>query len=69
LKRRCVWSAESGSLDRAKAFLEIQKEFGRFDRYIRHFIGGKPIQNRHRSMKQVPVDQKVRRQTVPGSAS
>jgi len=69
LKRRCAWSAESGSLDRAKAFLEIQKEFGRFDRYIWHFTGGKPIQNRRRSMKQVPVDRKVRRQTVPGSAS
>jgi len=55
LKRRCVWSAESGSLDRAKAFLEIQKEFGRFDRYIWQFTGGKPVQNRRRSMQQVPA--------------
>ena len=43
------------SILNAKAFLEIQKEFGRFDRYIWQFTGGKPLQNRRRSMKQVPA--------------
>ena len=43
------------SILNARAFLEIQKEFGRFDRYIWQFTGGKPIQNRRRSMKQVPA--------------
>ncbi len=43
------------SILNARAFLEIQKEFGRFDRYIWQFTGGKPIQNRRRTMKQVPA--------------
>jgi DNA-3-methyladenine glycosylase I len=43
------------SILNAKAFLEIQKEFGRFDRYIWQFSGGKPIQNRHRNLRQVPA--------------
>jgi DNA-3-methyladenine glycosylase I len=29
----------------AKAFLEVQKEFGTFDRYIWQFVGGRPKQN------------------------
>ena len=43
------------SILNAKAFLEIQKEFGRFDRYIWQFTGGKPIQNRCRNLQQVPA--------------
>ena len=43
------------SIQNAKAFLQVQKEFGRFDRYIWQFTGGKPIQNRRRNMKQVPA--------------
>src|SRR5215471_16242516 len=34
----------------ARAFLEVQKEFGSFDRYIWEFVGGKPIVNRWNSM-------------------
>jgi DNA-3-methyladenine glycosylase I len=30
----------------AKAFLDVQKEFGTFDRYIWQFVGGRPKQNR-----------------------
>ena len=32
----------------AKAFLEVKKEFGSFDRYIWLFVGGKPIPRAHR---------------------
>ena len=39
----------------AKAFLAVQEEFGSFDRYIWRFVGGQPIINRHRSMKEVPA--------------
>jgi DNA-3-methyladenine glycosylase I len=39
----------------AKSFLEVQEEFGSFDIYIWQFVGGKPIQNRHRSMKDIPA--------------
>lgn len=39
----------------ARAFLEVQEEFGSFDAYIWGFTGGKPIQNSWKTMKQVPV--------------
>jgi len=39
----------------AKLFLEIQKEFGSFDKYIWQFVGGKPIKNKFRSIKQIPA--------------
>jgi DNA-3-methyladenine glycosylase I len=38
----------------AKAFLAVQKEFGSFDAYIWQFVGGRPIQNHRRTMKEVP---------------
>lgn len=37
----------------AKAFLEVQKEFGSFNKYIWQFIGGKPKLNRRRSLKEI----------------
>jgi len=39
----------------ARAYLEVQKEFGTFDAYIWQFVGGKPIQNSWKAMKQVPA--------------
>jgi len=33
----------TGTIKNAKAFIEIQKEFGSFDKYIWQFVGGKPI--------------------------
>jgi len=39
----------------AKAFLAVQKEFGSFDAYVWRFVGGKPIQNRRKAIKQVPA--------------
>ncbi|WP_437184928.1 DNA-3-methyladenine glycosylase I [Planctomicrobium sp. SH668] len=39
----------------AVAFLEIQKEFGSFDRYIWRFVGGSTIQNRWDEFKSVPT--------------
>jgi DNA-3-methyladenine glycosylase I len=38
----------------AAAFLQIQKEFGSFDRYIWNFVGKKPIVNRRKSLKDIP---------------
>src|SRR4030066_2240599 len=32
-----------GAINNAKRFLEVQKEFGTFDRYIWGFVGGKPL--------------------------
>ena len=39
----------------AKAFLEVQKEFGTFSEYIWGFVGGKPIQNRFTKDSDVPA--------------
>ena len=39
----------------AKCFLDIQKEFGSFDKYIWQFTGGKPIINHWKSLKEIPV--------------
>jgi DNA-3-methyladenine glycosylase I len=39
----------------ARAFLETQAQFGSFDAYLWQFVGGKPLQNRWSSLKQVPA--------------
>ncbi len=43
------------SVGNAKAFLDVQKEFGSFDKYIWGFVGGKPTQNRFRKMADLPA--------------
>ena len=43
------------SVANAAAFLAVQKEFGSFDQYIWSFTGGKVLQNRRQSMKDVPA--------------
>lgn len=39
----------------ARAFLAVQQEFGSFDRYLWSFVGGRPIVNQRRTMKDVPT--------------
>lgn len=45
----------SSAISNAKAFLDVQREFGSFDRYIWGFVGGRPIRNGWTSKKQVPA--------------
>jgi DNA-3-methyladenine glycosylase I len=45
----------SATILNAQKFLEIQKEFGTFDAYIWQFVGGKPLDNKARSIKQIPA--------------
>ena len=45
----------AATIQNAKAFRAVRKEFGSFDTYLWGFIGGKPIQNRWRSMADVPA--------------
>jgi DNA-3-methyladenine glycosylase I len=45
----------AATIQNAKAFLLVRKEFGSFDAYLWSFVGGKPIQNRWRRMAQVPA--------------
>ncbi len=42
----------------AQAFLKIQEEFGSFDNYIWQFVGGKPIVNKWKSLKELPATSK-----------
>ena len=44
----------AAAIQNAKCFLAVQEEFGAFDRYVWQFVGGKPIQNRWKTMAQVP---------------
>jgi len=39
----------------AQAFIKIQDEFGSFSKYIWKFTNGKPIQNKRKSLKEVPA--------------
>lgn len=39
----------------AKAFLDVQREFGSFDTYVWTFVRGKPLLNRRRTLKAVPA--------------
>lgn len=43
------------TITNARAFLDVQKEFGSFDKYIWQFVGGTPIDNRRKTMKDVPA--------------
>jgi DNA-3-methyladenine glycosylase I len=43
-----------GAVKNAKAFLNVQREFGSFDAYVWGFVGGKPRVNGWRSFNQVP---------------
>jgi DNA-3-methyladenine glycosylase I len=45
----------TASIANAKAFLAVQEEFSSFDRYIWQFVGGEPLINARKSMKQVPA--------------
>jgi DNA-3-methyladenine glycosylase I len=45
----------NATVKNAKAFLEIQKEFGTFDRYIWQFVGGKPIINKWKTLAEIPA--------------
>ena len=42
------------AIGNARAFLDIQKEFGSFDAYVWRFVGGRPIVNRPRTHGSVP---------------
>jgi len=39
----------------ARAFLEVQDEFGGFDDYVWRFVNGKPIQNRWHELDEIPA--------------
>jgi DNA-3-methyladenine glycosylase I len=44
----------NAAVNNAKRFLEVQKEFGTFNKYIWQFVGGKPIKNKRKTLKDIP---------------
>jgi DNA-3-methyladenine glycosylase I len=44
----------NASIQNAKAFLEVQKEFGSFDAYIWQFVGGQTIKNSWTKLNDLP---------------
>ena len=45
----------AAAISNAQAFLEVQKEFGSFDKYIWQFVGGKPRQNAWKAHNRLPA--------------
>lgn len=45
----------NATIENAKAFLEVQKEFGSFDKFIWQFTDGRPKKNKWRTSGQVPA--------------
>ena len=44
----------NAAITNARAFLQVQKEFGSFDSYIWQFVNGKPIRNSWKKMTDIP---------------
>jgi len=47
------------TITNAKIFIEIQKEFGSFDKYIWGFVDFKPINNKFKSYKEIPATTEI----------
>ena len=44
------------SINNAKRFLEIQRQFGSFDAYLWGFVGGHPVVNRWKTLSEIPAN-------------
>lgn len=49
----------SASIANARAFLEVQREFGSFDAYLWAFVAGRPVRNSWQSMAELPATSEV----------
>ena len=47
------------TIGNALAFIEVQKEYGTFSKYLWQFTNGKPINNQWKNLKQVPATTSV----------
>ncbi len=47
------------AIQNANAFIETQKEFGSFDKYIWSFVDGKPVKNRYKKISDVPAKTEI----------
>ncbi len=46
------------TVENARAFLRVEKEYGSFDRYIWQFVGGKPVRNKFKKLSELPAKTK-----------
>ncbi|HET9095559.1 MAG TPA: DNA-3-methyladenine glycosylase I [Candidatus Baltobacteraceae bacterium] len=44
-----------GTIGNARAFLDVQDEYGSFDAYVWRFVDGKPVRNRRRRGAEIPA--------------
>ncbi len=44
----------AATIQNAQAFLAVQQELGSFDAYLWQFVGGKPVQSRRATFKDIP---------------
>ena len=47
------------SINNAKRFLEIQRQFGSFDAYLWGFVGGRPVVNRWKTLSEIPANSEL----------
>lgn len=46
----------TAAIGNAKAFIEIQKEYGSFDKFIWSYVDNKPIVNRFKTLEEMPAN-------------
>jgi DNA-3-methyladenine glycosylase I len=44
----------ASAIANARAFLDVQREFGSFDAYLWDHVGGRPVQNAWKSLREIP---------------
>ncbi len=49
----------ASAISNARAFLQVQEQFGSFDAYLWRFVDGRPIRNSWRSITEVPASTPV----------
>ncbi|NOT33275.1 MAG: DNA-3-methyladenine glycosylase I, partial [Candidatus Eisenbacteria bacterium] len=42
------------AISNARAFLQVQREFGSFDAYLWRFVDGEPLRNARRTLRDIP---------------
>ncbi len=49
----------ASAINNAKQFIEIQKEFRTFDKYIWSFVKNKPINNKYKKISEIPANTSI----------
>ena len=47
------------SVNNARAFIDVRKEFGTFNKYIWQYVKGRPIQNHWKAIKDLPAKTEI----------